>query len=531
MDTTNENGAVPTEQKDWRKMLTDIGGYENEMVSVPAGGVRSIIDEVEMLRARVAPAPAGDPAGWVDQFGNVFPLSAYSPTGKANYHDAHKRGWEPLYRSAHPTIGWRYVPIEPTEAMVHAGEDVPVPRPFGQVYRAMLDAAPIPPLTAPVPQTSWQPIESAPKDGRTLLLGCFNTLGRWRTMRGQWFSEAAIAEDWEDPDDAEEGWYETAVEPDVPNCWSIAPSHWMPLPVAPEVTPIPQQSQVHPESAMPSSTVETMDTNDKRRAEDAERLPAEELEWVEPKSLGDLLMPKAQRDAILARDAAPAVDAAELGKLPVYEFSAFENDDRQRYALLSDVAALVAQLEAENDRLRLALVDKVMAQTMLHELCIKDGGINMRYSGGAAQLLAEAFGEQFESSGATNYLEVGFDTSNGVRLLVTLQRCDGKTPATLKTEADALVALQAARIEQMEDAADQNTIELAVAKDSLAQQAARIAEMGKAAQAARDATDEGAEILDSLIDSVEKHGNYSKEATLTFLGQLKQCFNDMQEGK
>jgi hypothetical protein len=58
-----------------------------------------------------------------------------------------------------------------------------------------------------------------------------------------------------------------------------------------------------------------MDTNDKRRAVDAERLPAEELEWVEPKSLGDLLMPKAQRDAILARDAAPAVDAAQA--LPV----------------------------------------------------------------------------------------------------------------------------------------------------------------------------------------------------------------------
>lgn len=26
---------------------------------------------------------------------------------------------------------------EPTEAMVHAGEDVPIPRMFGQVYRAM----------------------------------------------------------------------------------------------------------------------------------------------------------------------------------------------------------------------------------------------------------------------------------------------------------------------------------------------------------------------------------------------------------
>lgn len=80
---------------------------------------------------------------------------------------------------------------------------------------------------------AWQPIESAPKTGRTLLLGRFNDLGNWRTMRGQWFSQAAIDQEWEEPDEGEEGWYETAVEPDVPNCWPIAPTHWMPLPSAP----------------------------------------------------------------------------------------------------------------------------------------------------------------------------------------------------------------------------------------------------------------------------------------------------------
>lgn len=40
------------------------------------------------------------------------------------------------------TDGWKLVPLEPTEAMVHAGEDVEPPRPFGKVYRAMLAAAP-----------------------------------------------------------------------------------------------------------------------------------------------------------------------------------------------------------------------------------------------------------------------------------------------------------------------------------------------------------------------------------------------------
>lgn len=42
-------------------------------------------------------------------------------------------------------VEWKLVPLEPTEKMVHAGEDVDSPRPFGKVYRAMLAAAPEPP--------------------------------------------------------------------------------------------------------------------------------------------------------------------------------------------------------------------------------------------------------------------------------------------------------------------------------------------------------------------------------------------------
>ena len=36
----------------WRQQLTDLGGYENEMLGVPAGGVRKMIDELEQLRAK-----------------------------------------------------------------------------------------------------------------------------------------------------------------------------------------------------------------------------------------------------------------------------------------------------------------------------------------------------------------------------------------------------------------------------------------------------------------------------------------------
>ncbi|WP_173011188.1 hypothetical protein [Achromobacter xylosoxidans] len=40
---------------------------------------------------------------------------------------------------------------------------------------------------------SWQPIESAPKTGCTLLLGYWNSHGKWRTVRGQWISAEYIA--------------------------------------------------------------------------------------------------------------------------------------------------------------------------------------------------------------------------------------------------------------------------------------------------------------------------------------------------
>jgi hypothetical protein len=40
--------------------------------------------------------------------------------------------------------------------------------------------------------------------------------------------------------------------------------------------------------------------------------------------------------------------------------------------------------------------------------------------------------------------------------------------------------------------------------------------------------EEGAEILGNMIESIEKHGNYSQEATLTFLAQAKQCFDEIK---
>lgn len=83
--------------------------------------------------------------------------------------------------------------------------------------------------------SEWQPIETAPIDGQTLLLGYYNEAGKWRTVRGEWMSQAYIDDFWEDPDMAEPGWFETADNAeDIPNCWPISPTHWMPLPEPPK---------------------------------------------------------------------------------------------------------------------------------------------------------------------------------------------------------------------------------------------------------------------------------------------------------
>lgn len=79
--------------------------------------------------------------------------------------------------------------------------------------------------------SEWQPIETAPKTGETLLLGFFNQHDKWLTLRGQWYSYQQIEDDFEY---TEEGWYETSVEADdPPNCWPTSPTHWMPLPKPP----------------------------------------------------------------------------------------------------------------------------------------------------------------------------------------------------------------------------------------------------------------------------------------------------------
>lgn len=99
---------------------------------------------------------------------------------------------------------------------------------------ALLAAAPSPAQVEQQARDKWQPIGTAPTDGRTILLGHFNSHGNWRTMRGQWFTKEHIEDNWEDGDLFEAGWYETSVEADdAPSCRPTKPTYWQPLPGAP----------------------------------------------------------------------------------------------------------------------------------------------------------------------------------------------------------------------------------------------------------------------------------------------------------
>lgn len=79
---------------------------------------------------------------------------------------------------------------------------------------------------------NWQPIETAPKDGRKIILFYLNSHKRPRTVMAAWLTDDAAAEADADDVGLEAGWYEC-----IDN-WEdyiqVAihegePTHWMPL--------------------------------------------------------------------------------------------------------------------------------------------------------------------------------------------------------------------------------------------------------------------------------------------------------------
>lgn len=84
--------------------------------------------------------------------------------------------------------------------------------------------------------TQWQPIETAPKDGRKVILAYRNRNDKARTVMARWLTDEEAAETDADGVGLEGGWYECI---DNWNDYTEVaihegePSHWMPSPAAP----------------------------------------------------------------------------------------------------------------------------------------------------------------------------------------------------------------------------------------------------------------------------------------------------------
>lgn len=91
----------------------------------------------------------------------------------------------------------------------------------------------------------WQPIETAPKTGRKMLLSLVNIAGKRRTIVGFFVEKFTVEDNSEDWDSGEEkdgtyywrgGWYESMESHDDFSCLYAdqkSISHWMPLPEPP----------------------------------------------------------------------------------------------------------------------------------------------------------------------------------------------------------------------------------------------------------------------------------------------------------
>jgi hypothetical protein len=108
------------------------------------------------------------------------------------------------------------------------------------------------------------------------------------------------------------------------------------------------------------------------------------------------------------------------------------HEDRKNAAdALEAQAREIAKIEQENDLLRQHAAKQISDTTLLTGIDISNGSMNMGLQGGAAQLLAESFFDQFQKSEAVNYLELRFESESkmpGKAMVVTLQLVGGVTP-------------------------------------------------------------------------------------------------------
>lgn len=133
-----------SEQKNWRQMLQQIGGWDNEFVPVPSGPVREMIEEIEALRAKLRQYEEAEKQEPIGEVTCVFQDGGQQVLWK--------QGVQPLpystklyTRPAPIPEGYVLVPKEPTGNMLDAAEDATGGEisldGLAEAYKAMLTAA------------------------------------------------------------------------------------------------------------------------------------------------------------------------------------------------------------------------------------------------------------------------------------------------------------------------------------------------------------------------------------------------------
>jgi hypothetical protein len=115
-----------------------------------------------------------------------------------------------------------------------------------------------------------------------------------------------------------------------------------------------------------------------------------------------------------------ATDEGQRCKYPQAYTQSFSHDEILEKVFLAGAGATNEVAEE--------LASKVVEETVINKLNIENGSMDIQLKGGACQILADSFAEQFKDNNATNYLEVGLYSPETGPMTVTIQRVHGLTP-------------------------------------------------------------------------------------------------------
>ncbi len=107
----------------------------------------------------------------------------------------------------------------------------------------------------------------------------------------------------------------------------------------------------------------------------------------------------------------------------------------------------LGETEAENDRLREAMVSKLAPRLDFLSFPNPEGAMEMRFAGDwASAVMCQAFRDSLDGVGAKNHLEVTYRDTDGSVILVTVHRPEGETPGAMIKRLKAELAISNGRL-------------------------------------------------------------------------------------